>query len=128
MSTTLDTIKALYHEWTTAMVEKNLPVVERIVAPEFRYTDNIQGHKRRDLWFEAMLAYEMKSFTFTRIEVADYGALAIAFVEYTQEAALRGVTRSGDWLISDAWRRVAAGWQLVARSAILQPNTPDVAK
>ena len=56
MSTTLDTIKALYHEWTTAMAEKNLPVVERIVLPPFRYTDNIQGHKRRDVWFEALIA------------------------------------------------------------------------
>jgi hypothetical protein len=37
MSATSDTIKALYHEWTTAMVEKNLAVVDRIVGPESRY-------------------------------------------------------------------------------------------
>jgi ketosteroid isomerase-like protein len=125
MTATSDTIKALYHEWTTAMVEKNLPVVERIVAPEFRYTDNIQGHKRRDARFEALIAYEMRSFTFTKVEVAEYDDLVIAFVEYTQEAMLRGVPRSGDWLITDAWRRGTVGWQLVARSAILKANTPD---
>ena len=81
MTATSDTIKALYNEWTIAMVAKIFAVVERIMAPEFRYTDNIQGHKRRDAWFKAMFAYEMKSFAFTKIEVADYGDLAIAFVE-----------------------------------------------
>ena len=62
----------------------------------------------------------MKSFAFDSVEIAEYNDVVVAFVEYTQEGQLRGVTRSGDWLITDVWCRGAAGWQLAARSAILQ--------
>ncbi len=42
-----------------------------------------------------------------------------------QAAVLRGVTRSGNWLITDVWHGGAAGWQLVARSAILKAKPLD---
>lgn len=115
-----DQIKALYPRWMQAVRDKYIAALDRIVGSDFRYTDNIQGHKTRDDWMQAALVYEMTSFEFTNIEVIEYGQTAVAFVQYRQEGKLRGVTRSGDWLITDVWHCNETVCQVVARSAILK--------
>ena len=71
-----------------------------------------------------MAAYQLGSFSFDSIEIAEYGTTAIGFLQYSQEGSLRGVTRSGQWLITDVWDRSTGRWQLVARSAILKDKAP----
>ena len=105
MSARSEEIRALYSDWMLAVRNKDVAELDRIVAPEFRYTDNIQGQKKRDVWMEGALAYEMTSFEFTNIDVIEYGQTAVAFVHYRQDGKLRGVSRSGDWLITDVWHR-----------------------
>lgn len=122
MSSMSDEIKSLYPKWMLAVRSKDMAQLDRIVATEFRYTDSIQGHKMRDAWMAAALAYEMTSFEFVDIDIIEYGQTAVAFVHYRQEGKLRGVSRSGDWLITDVWHRKEAACQVVARSAILEAS------
>ena len=117
---TSDQIRTLYPTWMIAVRDKDLTTIDRIVAPEFRYTDNIQGYKGRDVWLEAALAYEITSFEFTTVDITEYGQMAVAFVQYRQAGKLHGVSRSGDWLITDVWNCAATACQVVARSAILK--------
>lgn len=116
-------VESLYPRWMLAVRKKDVAELDRIVAPEFRYTDNMQGNKERDAWMEAALAYEMTSFEFNKIDIAEYERIAVAFVQYRQEGKLRGVSRSGDWLITDVWRRSETMCQVVARSAILKTSS-----
>src|SRR5262245_58432505 len=109
-----DEIKSLYPQWMRAVQKRDVAALDRIVAPGFRYTDNIQGHKDRAAWMEAALVYEITSFEFKGIEIIDYGPMAAAFVRYHQEGSLRGVSRAGDWLITDLWSHDASGHQVVA--------------
>ena len=102
MTTAPDAIRALYPEWMIAVRDKDVAALDRVVARDFRYTDNIQGHKRRKAWMQAALAHEI----------------------VRQDGRLRGETRSGEWLITDAWHRSGGRWQVVARSAILKPAAP----
>ena len=118
--TASDAITSIYPQWMQAVQDKDVATLDRIVGSEFRYTDNIQGHKNRDAWMEAACVYDIISFEFTSIEVVDYGLMAVAFVKYRQSASLRGVSRAGDWLITDLWSRSGNGYQVVARSAILR--------
>ena len=120
MNAMLDEIRSLYPQWMLAVRNKDVVELDRIVAAEFRYTDSVQGHKKRDVWLEAALAYEMTSFDFADIEVVEYGQTAVAFVQYRQEGKLRGVSRSGDWLITDVWHRNGTRCQVVTRSAFLK--------
>jgi ketosteroid isomerase-like protein len=123
MPTTSNEIMALYSKWMTAIRDKDMAELDRIVAPSFRYTDNVQGHKRRNVWIEAALTYEMTSFEFTGIEIEQYDQVVVVFVQYRQEAKLRGVSRSGDWFITDVWHHDADEWEVVARSAILRASS-----
>ena len=116
-------IRSLYPRWMLAVRNKDVAELDRIVAPEFRYTDNIQGSKERDAWMAAALVYEMTSFEFSSIDIAEHGQTAVAFVQYRQEGKLHGVSRSGDWRIMDVWCRNETACQVVARSAILKTSS-----
>ena len=120
MNAISDEIRSLYPKWMLAVRNKDVAELDRIVAAEFRYTDNMQGHKKRDAWMEAALVYEMTSFEFSNIDIAEHGQTAVAFVQYRQDGKLRGVSRTGDWLITDVWRHNETACQVVARSAILK--------
>jgi hypothetical protein len=120
MSTISDDIKSLYPRWMQAVRDKDITALDRTVGSGFRYTDNVQGHRTRDDWMKAALVYEMTSFEFTSMDSTEYGQTTVAFVQYRQEGKLRGVSRNGDWLITDAWHRNETTCQVVARSAILK--------
>lgn len=122
MNAMSEEIKSLYPTWMLAVRSKDVAQLDIIVATEFRYTDSIQGHKMRDAWMTAALAYEMASFEFTDIDIVEYGQTAVAFVHYRQEGKLRGVSRSGHWLVTDVWHRKETACQVVARSAILEAS------
>ena len=57
----------------------------------------------------------MTSFELSNIDITEHGQTAVSFVQYRHEGKLRGVSRSGDWLITDVWRRNETACQVVAR-------------
>ena len=60
------------------------------------------------------LPYEMTSFELSNIGITEHGQTAVSFVQYRKKEA-GGVSRSGDWLITDVWRRNETACQVVAR-------------
>lgn len=78
----------------------------------------------------AALACEVTSFEFSHIDIAEHGQTAVAFVQYRQEGKLRGVSRSGDWLIPVAreQRELAAilAADVVGYSRLIRPTLENI--
>ena len=63
--------------------------------------------------------YDIISIDLLKLDLRQYGDIAVALTEYHQDATVRGSPRSGDFLITDAWIKRDGRWQVVARSSIL---------
>ena len=118
MSNAGSELTARYHQWMEAVQQKNLLVLEQIIAPGFVYAATGHGRQIRKQWMDTLPVYDLHSFLFSSIQVADYGEMAIAQVDYQQQASVRGQPRNGSFLITDVWVKNPAGWQVVARSSI----------
>jgi ketosteroid isomerase-like protein len=107
----------------TAAQRRDFTTLERILAPQFVYTDNGIGRQTRAQWLDGVRTYDLEQFAFKAIEVMPYGDVAIAIVTYDQTGRRNGEPRSGLFLITDVWHRTGGGWQVIARSSILkQPS------
>ena len=112
-------LAARYTEWMTAVQRKDFAALEGIIGADFVYIDDRVGKRERAPWFAFMRGYDIERFVFRSIEVRPYGDAAVALVEYEQTALRDREPRSGAFLITDVWRRTAAGWQVGVRSSIL---------
>jgi ketosteroid isomerase-like protein len=122
METPQEELTALYHRWMQAIKEKDTQTLDGILGAEYVYTASGQGKFSREGWMRAVPVYDIESFSFSAIDVRQYGDVAIAIVEYRQEAIYQGTRRSGTFLITDAWVRRDDRWQVVARSSIRMPQ------
>ena len=109
----------LYHQWMEAIQQKDMATLERILGEEYVYTASNQGRWSRQGWLEQVAVYDIQSFEFPSIEVRTYGEAAVALVHCKQVAIYAGASRSGEFLITDAWVNRDGRWQVVARSSIL---------
>ena len=107
-----------YNQWMEAVKQKDLLTLEQIVAPGFVYAATGHGRLNRKQWMDTLPIYELHSFLFSSIQVAEYGEVAVAQVDYQQEASVSGQPRNGNFLITDVWVKSLAGWRVVARSSI----------
>jgi hypothetical protein len=97
--------------------------LEPLRRPQLQHTSGLcRPFEFIDL-MEAALVYEMTSFEFSNTDIAEHEQTAVAFVQYRQDGKLHGVSRSGDWLITDVWRRNETACQVVARSAFLKTSS-----
>jgi len=64
-----------------------------------------------------------KGYSFKKIMVRIYGAMAVVNALFNQKATFDGQDWSGDFLITDVWVKRDSGWQVVARHAS-RPVTP----
>jgi ketosteroid isomerase-like protein len=122
MDTTQEEFGALYHRWMQAIKEKDMQALEGILGAEYVYTASGQGRFTREGWLRAVPVYDIESFSFPSIDVRRYGDVAVAIVEYRQEAIYQGARRSGNFLITDVWVYRDDRWQVVARSSIRLPQ------
>jgi hypothetical protein len=59
--------------------------------------------------------HDLRSYQVRRIDVRDFGEIAVVNFLYHQEAISGGKDLSGDFFITDVWRKSAAGWKLAVR-------------
>jgi hypothetical protein len=91
--------------------------------PRFRFDREegrmeTQGRWSRQGWLAAVAIYDIHHFELHAIDVRAYGEVAIALIEYWQEANVSGAVCSGSCQITDVWVQRDGRWQVVARSSI----------
>jgi hypothetical protein len=119
VSTLREAIRPIYDRWMEAVRDKNMSTLESIMATEYIYTATGQGRSTRRQWMDSVPVYDIISYELMDFDVLPLGDSAVCAVRYRQEARVRGVPRSGEFLITDTWVRRDGRWQVVSRSSIL---------
>ena len=77
----------------------------------------------RQAWLTLLKDYMTESFSIDDIKVNVYGNTAVAMLMFTQKATVRGLDRSGQFVLTDIWYRGNKGW-LIAERHSTRPGPP----
>jgi ketosteroid isomerase-like protein len=111
-------VRELEERFMAAVAERDLGFLERHLGEEFTLTTGRPGHETRGRaeWLEVTAtAYEIRSFRFDRLEVLEYGDVAVVRCRYSQEATMGGADRSQAFLMTDVWHHREGAFRLVSR-------------
>jgi hypothetical protein len=112
------TLTELQHRWMEAWRRRDRDTLELILAHDFALTVSTDPAKpiaRADWLRLALGPYRCDSFTYQSMTVRVLGSLAIVASRYRQQASVGDADRSGEFFLTDVWRRTEASWQVVAR-------------
>jgi len=110
------TITQLERDWTTAIVKRDQPALERLLAVEFNGT-SATGHtfpKTAALDDLKSGKYVVESMTLDEISVNVYGDVAVAFTSQNEKSHYAGRDTSGHYIFTDVWANKDGRWQVVA--------------
>jgi ketosteroid isomerase-like protein len=113
----------LEESWMQAVADRDMDLLERLVAPHFRFMA-IHLHPEpmtRDQWLEAAReGYTIVSFAFESMEIDVEGDTGIIHSRYSQVASYQHVSLSNVFRLTDVWTRAEGHWRVMARhSSIL---------
>ena len=74
-------------------------------------------------WLNLLKDYVTESFTINDIKVNVYGNTAVAMLMFTQKATVRGLDRSGQFVLTDIWYKGNKGWLITERHSS-RPGPP----
>jgi len=120
-------ITQLEKDWVAAIVKKDVPVLERVLAADFRGTSPgadtyFKGDAINDL---TSGDYAVKAMDLDEIVVKVYGDTAVSFTSQAETSQYLGKDTSGHYHFTDVWVRRDGRWQVVAShgSRFDQPHT-----
>ena len=120
-------LEQLSWDWMNAWKAKDMVVLEKMLAPEYRLLALINGELvsiNREKWLKTVPMYIPKGFRYYDFDIRLYGNTAIVQSMFDQEATLQGQDRSGTFQITDIWVKNKNDWQVVHRHTNLKPKTP----
>ncbi len=112
------TIRDLQQRWMEAWQKNDLTTLEIILAPEFLLTlstDPTKPMNRADWLRLALSDYRCEAFNYEKIAVRIFDGWALVGSRYRQKASVKGVDRSGEFFLTDVWRRSGDNWQVIGR-------------
>ena len=111
-------LQSLSVEWMEAWKAGDIARLEAILAPEFALVVSAALSKAlpRSEWLRlAVGGYVCRSFRYKQQHVRVLGEYAVVASVFEQEASVKGQDRSGEFFLTDIWRRHSGSWQVVAR-------------
>jgi len=120
-------ITQLEKDWVAAIVKKDVPVLERVLAADFRGTS-----PSADTFFKpeaindlASGDYAVKAMDLDEIVVKVYGDTAVSFTSQAETSQYLGKDTSGHYHFTDVWIFRDGRWQVVAShgSRFNEPHT-----
>ena len=113
----------LEDQWTTAVVQRDPRTFERLLAPNFVYTEDASVLSRSDVIRSVTGSDHVRSARNEDMKVHDFGDVQVI----TGILHLRGSGRSGSfdrrYRFTDTWQRGSNGqWQIIAAQDYLMPN------
>ena len=111
-----DTIAQLERTWVTAIVNKDIATIDRLMANDFKGTS-----PTAHTYSKKMAIADLKSGTYSvtkmdldEISVAVYGNTAVAFTTQEEKSTYDGKDFSGYYYFTDVWVKNNGRWQVVA--------------
>jgi ketosteroid isomerase-like protein len=116
----------LERNWLTAVKERDIERLERLLGDEFTLTTGRPGNevRSRQEYLEVTRdRYVIESFEFEELEVHPYGHVALVRSRYRQVGSMDGDDRNQVFLMTDVFVRRGGRWQAVTRH--LSPLEPS---
>lgn len=118
-SATEEQILALEKQWAASIQRQDVAAMPQFLSDGYFLGIGVAGVGFRIVpraaWLETLKVYETKAFRIDDAQVHVYGDTAVAFMLVTQEAAVKGQDRSGQFVITDVWVKEPAGWRVAER-------------
>lgn len=113
-------IRALEAAWSTALLERNFVLLERIVAPEFVVATTLDGATdltARHKWIAGIRAIQFREYHAKVTDVILAGDTAVATIEGRWLVVLPGfdAPREDRFYVTDTWARRNGQWQVIFR-------------
>ena len=109
-------ITQLEKDWVAAIVKKDVPVLERVLAADFRGTSpGADTYFKTDAINDLTSGdYAVKAMDLDEIVVKVYGDTAVSFTSQAETSKYLGKDTSGHYHFTDVWVRRDGRWQVVA--------------
>jgi ketosteroid isomerase-like protein len=110
------TITALEREWAAAIVKRDTPALERLIADDFNGTSPTAHTFPKTMAIDELKTglYKVDSMVLDEISVNVYGDVAVAFTSQQEKSEYAGKDTSGHYHFTDVWVRTGDRWQVVA--------------
>jgi ketosteroid isomerase-like protein len=111
-----DTIAQLERTWVTAIVNKDIVTIDRLLANDFKGTSPTAHtySKRMAIADLNSGTYSVTKMDLDEISVAVYGNTAVAFTTQEEKSTYDGKDFSGYYYFTDVWVKNNGRWQVVA--------------
>jgi len=113
-----DEVLALERRFQAAVADRDLAVLEDLLAPEFRLTTGrAAAPVRTRSEYLALTAgsYVIEGWEFEDLDVVPLGDAAVVRARYRQRGSMDGADRTGVFLLTDVWATRGDRPQLVTR-------------
>jgi ketosteroid isomerase-like protein len=110
------TITQLEHEWTAAIVNKDVAALERLLSDEFNGTSPTAHTYPKTVALRDLTSgkYAVESMVLDEVTVNVYGDVAVAFTSQNEKSRYEGNDISGHYHFTDVWVKKGGRWQVVA--------------
>ncbi len=106
-------------QWALAIQQQDPVAAALYLADSYTLIIAVEGQPLqtvpRAAWLAALPAYQTHSFSADDSRIHVYGATAVVFMLFTQQATVRGQDRSGQFAITDIWVQQAGTWRVAER-------------
>jgi len=106
-------ITDLEHEWVAAIVKKDTPTIDRLLADDFTGTTDDTIYNKADA-IEDVKNGTHESLVLDNIKVRTLGDTAVVTMKQTEKSRHGDTDFSGDYLFTDVWARKNGRWFAVA--------------
>jgi ketosteroid isomerase-like protein len=110
------TITQLERDWVAAIVKKDVPVLERLLADDFNGTSPAAHTftKRQAIADLTSGEYVVEAMDLDEISVNVYGNTAVSFTSQEEKSKYFDKDTSGHYHFTDVWIKKDGNWQVVA--------------
>ncbi len=120
-----DELRQLEEEWAAAIERRDVAAAESILAEDFTLssTGGVGDHVSRERWLAVLEQIESRSLTCTVDEVRNYGEIAVVMARLRWDATLGDRNLTGDYTVTDVFRRANGGWRAAWRISVRLPSS-----
>jgi ketosteroid isomerase-like protein len=107
-------IEGLERDWAKAIVARDAPAVERLLADDFAGTSQEVLYSKADAIGDVRGDTTYEALDLTNIKVRVYGDTAIATMDQTEKGKHAGEPFSGHYLYTNVWVKRNGQWRAVS--------------
>jgi hypothetical protein len=115
---TREEVVALARRFQATVAERELAVLEELLAPEFTLTTGRAAapvRTRAEYLRITAETYRIENWDFEELDVVTLGETAVVRARYRQRGSMGGSGRTGGFLLTDVWTERGGRPQLVTR-------------